>query len=76
MPPLLSFFKYIPTVHLDNYQKFFFPPTDEQLYSLKNNYKFTLKLTLKGSYMFRCEKDHPQGAHYLILAKVTDVKMS
>jgi len=51
-------------------------PTDAQLDSLKNNFKFALKLTLKGSYMFRCEKHHPQGAHYLGVAKVTIVKMS
>jgi hypothetical protein len=31
-------------------------PTDAQLDSLNNNFKFALKLTLKGSYMFRCEK--------------------
>ena len=30
---------------------------------------------LKGSYMFRFEKHHPQGAHYLSLAKVTTVKI-
>jgi hypothetical protein len=40
------------------------------------NVKFELKLTLKGSYMFLCEKHHPQGAHCLSLAKVTIVKMS
>ena len=33
----------------------FFPPTDAQLDSLKNNFKFALKFTLKSSYMFRCE---------------------
>jgi len=33
----------------------FFSPTDAQLDSLKNKFKFALKLTLKGSYMFRCE---------------------
>ena len=33
-------------------------------------------MTLKGSYMFRCENHHPQGAHYVGLAKVTIVKMS
>jgi len=32
-----------------------FSPTDGQLDSLKNNFKFALKLTLKRSYMFRCE---------------------
>jgi len=62
-------------VHLDNYQSFF-PPTDAQLDSLKNNFKFALKLTLKSSYMFRSEKHHHQGAHYLSLAKITVVKMS
>jgi hypothetical protein len=51
-------------------------PTDAQLDSLKNNFKFALKLTLKGSYMFRCEKHHPQGAHYLSIAEVTVVKVS
>jgi hypothetical protein len=40
-----------------------FSPTDAQLDSLKNNFKFALKLTLKGAYMFRCEKHHSQGAH-------------
>jgi hypothetical protein len=53
-----------------------FSPTDAQLDSLKNHFKFALKLTLKGSYMFRCEKHHHQGAHYLSLAKVTIVKIS
>jgi hypothetical protein len=52
-----------------------FSPTDAQLDSLKNNFKFALKLTLKGSYMFRCEKQRPQGAHYLSRAKGTVVKM-
>jgi hypothetical protein len=33
----------------------FFSPTDPQLDSLKNNFKFPLKLTLKSSYMFRCK---------------------
>jgi hypothetical protein len=32
-----------------------FSPTDVQLDSLKNNFKFALKLTLKSSYMFRCK---------------------
>jgi len=32
-----------------------FSPTDAKLNSLKNNIKFALKLTLKSSYMFRCE---------------------
>jgi len=40
-------------VHLDIYQNF--SPTDAQLDSLKNNFKFALKLTLKSSYMFRFE---------------------
>jgi len=62
-------------VHLDNYQSFF-SPTDAQLYSLKNNFKFALKLTLKGSDKFRCEKHHHQGTHELSLAKVTIVKIS
>jgi len=35
--------------------KVFFSPTDAQFDSLKNNFKFVLKLTLKSSYMFRCE---------------------
>jgi hypothetical protein len=35
-----------------DYQSFF-SPTDAQLDILKNNFKFALKLTLKGSYMFR-----------------------
>jgi len=51
-----------------------FLPTDAQLHSLKNNFKFALKVTLKSFYMFRCEKHHPQGAHNLSLAKVTVVK--
>jgi hypothetical protein len=47
---------------------FFPPPTDAQSDSLKNNFKFALKLTLKGSYMFRREKHHHYGAYYLSLA--------
>jgi hypothetical protein len=66
---------HVHTAHLDNYQGFF-SPTDAQLDNLKNNFKFALKFTLKSSYMFRCEKRHPQGAHNLSLAKVTVVKMS
>jgi hypothetical protein len=53
-----------------------FSPTDAQLDILKDNFKFALNLTLKGSYLFRCEKHHPQGAHRLGRAKVTVVKMS
>jgi hypothetical protein len=55
-----------------------FSPTDAELDSLKNNFKFGLKLTLRGSYMFQCEKHHNQGAHYeyLSLAEVTVVKMN
>jgi hypothetical protein len=32
-----------------------FSPTDAQLDNLKNNFNFALKLTLKSTYMFRCE---------------------
>jgi len=32
-----------------------FSPTDTQLDSLKNNFKFALKLTLKSSYMLWCK---------------------
>jgi hypothetical protein len=32
-----------------------FSPTNAQFDSLKNNFKFALKLTLKSSYMFRCK---------------------
>jgi hypothetical protein len=32
-----------------------FSPTDAQFDSLKDNFKFALKLTLKGSYMFQCK---------------------
>jgi hypothetical protein len=53
-----------------------FLPTAAQLDIIKNNFKFALKLPLKGSYMFRCEKHNLQEAHYLSLAKVTIVKMS
>jgi hypothetical protein len=39
-----------------------FSPTDAQLNRLKNNFKFVLKLTLKSTYVFRCEntilRDH------------------
>ena len=48
-----SFF-HIQTVHLHKYQSFF-SPTDAQLDNIKNDFKFALKLTLKSSYMFRCE---------------------
>jgi hypothetical protein len=59
----------------DNYQSFIHQLMHNWIV-LKNNFKFALKLTLKGSYMLRCEKHHPQGTHYLSLAKVTVVKMS
>jgi len=65
---------HVHTVHLDKYQSFF-SPTYAQLDSLKNNIKFALKLTLKSSYMFRCEKHHHQGAYHQSLAKVTIVKI-
>ena len=71
---IFKMFTYIPCILI--IIKVFFSPTDAQLDNLKNNFKFALKLTSKDSYMFRCEKRHPQGAHYLILAKVTVVKMS
>jgi hypothetical protein len=41
----------------------FFSPTDTQLDSIKNNFKFSLKMTLKGCYMFRCKKHHPLWPH-------------
>jgi len=44
---------YVHTVHLYNNQVF--SPTDAKLDNLKNNFNFALKLTLKSSYMFRCE---------------------
>ena len=44
------FFFHVHTVHLDDDQSFL--PADAQLDSLKNNFKFALKLTLKSSYMF------------------------
>jgi hypothetical protein len=43
---------------------------------LKGYITFALKLTLKSSYMFRCEKHHHQGVHYLRISKVTVLKMS
>jgi hypothetical protein len=39
-----------------------FSPTDAQFDSLKNKFKFALKFTLKGSYMFRCEKTPSSGS--------------
>jgi hypothetical protein len=53
-----------------------FSTTDPQVDSLKNNFKFSLKLTLKGCYIFRREKHRPEGANHLSLAKVTVVKVS
>ena len=52
-----------------------FSPTEALLDSFQNTFKFALKFTLKGCYMFQCEKHHPQGAHYLSLAEVTVVKI-
>jgi hypothetical protein len=68
--------KHKENIHKHNLYINFFSPTDAQLDILKNNFKFALKLTLKSSYMFRREKHHPQGTHYLSLAKVTTVKIS
>ena len=62
---LIIFFTYLPCI-LKIIKVF--SPTDAQLDSLKNNFKFALKLTLKGSYVFRCEKHHSQGAHYCVLS--------
>jgi hypothetical protein len=60
--------------NLANISKFkVFKPTDAQFDSLKNNFNFALKLTLKSSYMFRRENTI---INCLILAKVTIVKMS
>ena len=39
----------------DGHLSTLFSPTDAQLDSLKNNFKFALKLTLKRFYMFRCK---------------------
>jgi hypothetical protein len=50
-----------------------FSPTNTQLDSLKNNFKFVLKLTLKGPACFGT-KHHPQGANYLSLGKVNLLK--
>jgi hypothetical protein len=51
---------HVQNVHLDNNQVF--SPTDAKLNRLKNNFKFVLKLTLKSTYVFRCEntilRDH------------------
>jgi len=47
-----------------------------QLDSIKNNFKFALKLTLKHPYVFRCKTPSSQRAQCLSLAKVTIVKMS
>ena len=66
---IIFFFTYIPRISI-------IIEVFHQLDSSKNNFKFALKLTLKGSYMFRCEKHHPQGEHHFSFAKVTIVKMS
>ena len=42
-----------------------FLSTDTQLDSAKNNFKFALKLTLKGFYMFRCEKHSGTGRNQI-----------
>ena len=52
--PYLSYFKNVHIVYYYLYNQVF-SPTDTQLDSLKNNCNFVLKLTLKSSYMFRCE---------------------
>jgi hypothetical protein len=65
-------------IYYNNISSAFFSRTyraDAQLDCLKNNFKFALKLTIKGSYMFRCVKHHPQGAQNLSLVKVTIVKI-
>jgi hypothetical protein len=51
---------YVHTVHLDKYQSF--SPTDAQLDSLKSNFKFALKFTLKAPTYFGV-KHHHQGSH-------------
>jgi hypothetical protein len=44
------YFVRVHIVHFDNYQSFL--PSDAQLNSLKNNFKFSLKLTLKAPTCF------------------------
>ena len=61
IPCILIIFMYILCI-LIIIKILFLSPTDAQLNSLKNNIKIYIKLTLKGSYMFRC-KHHLQGAH-------------
>ena len=56
--------------------RFFFFRQLMRNWTVLKEIKFALKLSLKGSYKFRVEKHHPQGAHYLGLAKVTVVKMN
>ena len=54
----------------------FFLPTDAQLDSLTNNFKFALKLANEKAPTCFGVKHHHQGAHCLSLPKVTIVKMS
>ena len=51
----IIFFKICPSKNLTKRLSKFVSPTDAQLDSLKSNFKFALKLTLKSSYMFRCK---------------------
>jgi hypothetical protein len=65
----LIFFTYTPCILIP---LIFYSPTDAQLYCIKN-ITFTLKLTLNGSNVFRCNHHH-QGAHYSILLKLLLLK--
>jgi hypothetical protein len=65
----ISFFFYIPTVHLGTI-KVYYSPTDAQVIVLKT----ILKLTLKQLQHIAVQSHHHQGAHYLSLLKLQLLK--
>jgi hypothetical protein len=67
----IFFFTYIPCILI--LWKFFIHRLMHKWIVLKTILKFTLKLTLNSSYMFRCNHRH-QGAHYSSLLKLHSLK--
>jgi hypothetical protein len=54
-------------MNISKLSKFFYSPTDAQVNCLKNNFKFTLKFTLKQLRHVSVQSHHHQGAHYSCL---------
>ena len=65
-------FPHIPCILI--LSKFSYSPNDAQVDGLKDNFKFTLKLTLKQLRHVSVQSHHHQGAHYSCLLKLQLLK--